>query len=225
MDRRIIKAGLTIFILGAVATVAGLRHETRASDSKNSAMPPSSIPTFAMDNVGREGFFFVGGKYAGAPGKEEMHGAMYVEVRVPKQIRQKYPIVFFHGNGQNGAVWRQTPDNRPGWAYYLINQGYVVYMVDYPARGRSPYVPDMDGKLGIRTAQELSQIWTGPTLSGGNFPRMKCTRSGPATRRKKARWAIRSSTTSSRGRCSSFPRRRNWPFLRASRCSTRSAAR
>jgi pimeloyl-ACP methyl ester carboxylesterase len=59
-----------------------------------------------------------------------------------------------------------------GWAPYLIDQGYVVYMVDYPARGRSPYVPGVDGNLGIRTATELSQIWTGPVLSGGNFPRM-----------------------------------------------------
>jgi pimeloyl-ACP methyl ester carboxylesterase len=148
-------------------------------------MPPASIPTFSMENVGREAFFYVGGKYEGAPGKEEMHGAMYVEVMVPKQIKQKYPIVFFHGNGQDGTVWKQTPDNRPGWAYYLINQGYVVYMVDYPARGRSPYVPDMDGKLGLRTAQDLSQIWTGPTLSGGNFPRMKLYTQWPSDSPKK----------------------------------------
>ena len=67
-----------------------------------------------MENVGREAFFYVGGEYAGPPGKEEMHGAMYVEVMVPKQIKQKYPIVFFHGNGQDGTVWKQTPDNRPG---------------------------------------------------------------------------------------------------------------
>ena len=82
--------------------------------------------------------FYVGGKYVGAPGKEYMDGAMYVELWVPKQVRQPYPIVMFHGNGQTGAVWQQTPDGRPGWAYYLIDQGYVVYMVDYPARGRSP---------------------------------------------------------------------------------------
>ena len=53
----------------------------------------------------------------------------------------------FHGNGQSGAVFQQTPDGRPGWAHYLMNQGYVVYMVDYPARGRSPYVPGHDGDL------------------------------------------------------------------------------
>ena len=171
MNRRIVKAGLAILFIAMLAAVAGIRRGAHAADSKNSAMPPALIPTFSMENVGREAFFYVGGEYAGAPGKEEMHGAMYVEVMVPKQIRQKYPIVFFHGNGQDGTVWKQTPDGRPGWAYYLINQGYVVYMVDYPARGRSPYVPDMDGKLGLRTALELEQIWTGPVPSGGEFPR------------------------------------------------------
>ena len=46
-----------------------------------------------------------------------------------------------------------------GWAYHLLEQGYVVYMVDYPARGRSAYVPlpgpdgktPIDGNLNIRT--------------------------------------------------------------------------
>jgi len=185
MNRKTVKIGLAILFLAAVAAVAGLRRGTQASDSKNSAMPPASIPTFSTENIAREAFFYVGGKYEGAPGKEEMHGAMYVEVMVPKQIKQKYPVVFFHGNGQTGTIWKQTPDNRPGWAYYMINQGYVVYMVDYPARGRSAYVPDMDGKLGLRTAQELSQIWTGPTLSGGNFPRMKLYTQWPSDSPKK----------------------------------------
>src|SRR4029077_9556804 len=173
MNRRIVNAGLAILSVTALATVADLRPGAKAGDSKNSAMPPSSIPTFSMENVGGEAFFYVGGEYAGPAGKEVMHGAMYVEVMVPKQIKQKYPVVFFHGNGQTGTVWKQTPDGRPGWAYYLINQGYVVYMVDYPARGRSPYVPSVDGQLGMRTATDLSQIWTGPVLSGGDFPRMK----------------------------------------------------
>jgi pimeloyl-ACP methyl ester carboxylesterase len=47
-----------------------------------------------------------------------------------------------------------------------------VYMVDYPARGRSAWVSGVDAKLDMRTATELSQIWTGPVPSGGNFPRM-----------------------------------------------------
>jgi len=142
-------------------------------DKSNLATPPSSIPTFSTENITRHGFFYAGGTYVGGPGKEIMGRAMYTEVWVPKQVRHPYPFVFFHGNGQTGAVWRQTPDGRPGWAYYLVEQGYTVYMVDYPARGRSPYVPGVDGKLAIRTALDLEQIWTAPATSAGNFPRMK----------------------------------------------------
>jgi pimeloyl-ACP methyl ester carboxylesterase len=85
--------------------------------------------------------------------------------------------VLFHGNGQTGVDWQQTPDGRAGWAYYLVKQGYVVYMVDYPARGRSAYVPvagpdgktPIDGTLGIRTALELERIWTN-VRQRGDFP-------------------------------------------------------
>src|SRR5882672_5523158 len=156
MNSTTLKATLAVAILGLAALFLGVPHGTHAQkENSSSAMPPASIPTFSTENLGREAFFYVGGQYTGPAGKEVMHGSMYVEVMVPKQIRQKYPIVFFHGNGQTGTVWKQSPDGRPGWAYYLTNQGYVVYMVDYPARGRSPYVPDMDGKLGLRTALEL----------------------------------------------------------------------
>jgi pimeloyl-ACP methyl ester carboxylesterase len=174
MRLRNLKLWLAALLAVGIAVLTGSQLGARAADSKNaSALPPASIPTFPTDNLGRQGFFYVGGSYVGPPGKEVMHGAMYVEVWVPKKIRQKYPIVFFHGNGQTGTVWRQTPDGRPGWAYYLIDQGYVVYMLDYPARGRSAYVPDVDGKLGIRTALQLEQIWTAPATSGGDFPRRK----------------------------------------------------
>jgi pimeloyl-ACP methyl ester carboxylesterase len=140
------------------------------------AVPPKAIPTFSTENIARKGFFYAGGKYWGDRGKDVMRGAMYTEVWVPKQIRQAEPIVFFHGNGQTGVDWQQTPDGRPGWAYYLVQQGYVVYMVDYPARGRSAYVPlpgpdgkPIDGALGIRTALELERIWTN-ARERGDFP-------------------------------------------------------
>ena len=169
MRFRIVKTGLTLLFVAALAMVA---DQPLGAQARPSAMPPPSIPTFSTANVAREAYFYVGGEYAGPPDKRVMHGSMYVEVMVPKKITQKYPIVFFHGNGQTGAVWKQTPDGRPGWAYYLINHGYVVYMVDYPARGRSPYVPSIDGPLRIRTAQDLEHIWTAPVPSGGDFPRM-----------------------------------------------------
>ena len=141
------------------------------------AMPPKTIPTFSTDAIARKGFFYAGGKYWGEAGREIMRGAMYTEVLVPRQVRQPNPIVLFHGNGQTGVDWLQTPDGRAGWAYYLVQQGYVVYMVDYPARGRSAYVPvagpdgktPIDGNLSIRTGLELERIWTN-ARERGDFP-------------------------------------------------------
>ena len=122
--------------------------------------PSAAIPTVSTASLGRIGHFYVGGEYAGDAGKEVMHGAMYVEVLVPRRIRHAQPIVFLHGAGQTGVDWLQTPDGKPGWAHFFVQQGYVVYVTDQPGRGRSAYVPDIDGPLTIRTAPQLSQLWT-----------------------------------------------------------------
>jgi pimeloyl-ACP methyl ester carboxylesterase len=140
-------------------------------------MPGKAIPTFSTDGIARKGFVFAGGSYWGAQNQQVMRGAMYTEVWVPRQVRSPYPVIFFHANGQTGVQWQQTPDNRAGWAYRMVEQGYVVYMVDYPARGRSAYVPlpgpdgktPIDGGLNIRTALELERIWTN-ARERGDFP-------------------------------------------------------
>jgi len=144
------------------------------AQSRPTGAPPASIHTFSTEDIASTGFFYVGGQYVGAPGKEVMDGAEYVEVMVPKKIRHPYPIVFFHGAGQTGTDWLQTPDGRPGWAYYFTKLGYTVYMVDFPARGRSTYNPaaDGDGALTIRTALQLEQIWT-DIGAQGNWPQAK----------------------------------------------------
>jgi pimeloyl-ACP methyl ester carboxylesterase len=147
------------------------------AESNSRAMPPKTIPTFSTENFARKGFYFAGGSYWGEQGSQVMRGAMYTEVWVPRQIRHPNPIVLFHANGQTGVIWQQTPDGRAGWAYRLVEQGFVVYMVDYPARGRSAYVPVMaadgkapvDGTLGIRTALDLERIWTN-ARERGDFP-------------------------------------------------------
>ena len=141
------------------------------------ATPGKTIPTFSTERIARKGFLFAGGSYWGEAGRQVMRGAMYTEVWVPRQVRSQYPIVLFHANGQTGVQWQQTPDGRPGWAYRLVEAGYVVYMVDYPARGRSAYVPlpgpdgktPIDGNLNIRTALELERIWTN-ARERGDFP-------------------------------------------------------
>ena len=150
---------------------------TSSGEATSKAMPGKAIPTFSTENIARKGFLFAGGSYWGEQGKQVMRGAMYTEVWVPRQVRSQYPVIFFHANGQTGVQWQQTPDNRPGWAYRLVEQGYVVYMVDYPARGRSAYVPlpgpdgktPVDGNLNIRTALDLERIWTN-AREKGDFP-------------------------------------------------------
>src|SRR5215471_14683284 len=126
------------------------------------AIPLKSVPTFATANIGRQGHFYVGGKWVGEPGKEYMRGAMYVEVWVPKEIRYKYPIVFVQsGGGQTNVALLQTPDGRPGWAYDFVNRGYTVYMLDLPGRGRSAYVPGVDGELAPpRTGSLMEEVWS-----------------------------------------------------------------
>jgi len=148
-----------------------------AGENVSRARPPNAIPTFSTDTLARKGFFFAGGSYWGEPGQQVMRGAMYTEIWVPKQVRHAEPIVLFHANGQTGVQWQQTPDGRPGWAYRLVDQGYVVNMLDYPAMGRSAYVPlpgpdgktPIDGNLGIRTALDLERIWTN-VRERGDFP-------------------------------------------------------
>ena len=160
---------LSVLVIATFGVCSGARAQGRSAGA-----PPTSIHTFSTESIVSTGFFYVGGKYVGAPGNEVMDGAEYVEVMVPKKIRHPYPIVLFHGAGQTGTNWLQTPDGRAGWAYYFVKRGYTVYMVDYPARGRSPYNPnpDGDGALTTRTALQLEQIWT-DIGEQGNWPQAK----------------------------------------------------
>ena len=138
-------------ILAVLAILAGLCVDAFAQSPAVRATPNSKIPTVSLTNVARQGFYYAGGKYVGELGDDKestMGGAMYVEVMVPEQIRSPYPIVFLHGAGQTGVDWLITPDGRPGWAYNFLDMGYVVYLQDFPTRGRSQYVPGVDGTPG-----------------------------------------------------------------------------
>jgi pimeloyl-ACP methyl ester carboxylesterase len=107
-----------------------------------------------------------------------MRGAMYVEVWVPKKIRHPYPILFVQaGGGQTDIALLQTPDGRPGWAYDFVNQGYTIYMMDFPGRGRSAFVPGLDGEMTPpRTGALMEEVWTGghpPTNPQRSWPQSK----------------------------------------------------
>jgi len=114
---------------------------------------PPNLPVPAVDQsaVAQRGYFYVGGKYVGEPGNEIMRGQAYVEVLAPKDVRRPYPLVLIHGAAQTATNWMGTPDGRKGWAEYFVEQGYVVYMIDQPMRGRSAAHPG-DGPTRMFTA-------------------------------------------------------------------------
>jgi pimeloyl-ACP methyl ester carboxylesterase len=71
-----------------------------------------------------------------------------------------------HGGGGQGLDWLGTPDGRPGWARYLVEEGYAVYVVDRPGHGRSSYHPDVLGPMGPPFTYELARFLFMPPGEG-----------------------------------------------------------
>jgi pimeloyl-ACP methyl ester carboxylesterase len=122
------------------------------------------LPAFGQHTLSTRDYFYIGGAYTDPPANRVMAGQMYVEVLRPQRVVQKYPLVLIHGAGQTATNWMGTPDGRAGWADYFLEQGYVVYLVDQPARGRSPWHPSVNGPLQMRPPSWVSQRFTAPEI-------------------------------------------------------------
>jgi pimeloyl-ACP methyl ester carboxylesterase len=136
------------------------------------AEPPKlPVPAVEQSAVALRGYFYVGGKYVGEPGQEIMDGQTYVEVLAPKDVRRPYPLVLIHGAAQTATNWMGTPDGRKGWAEYFVEQGYIVYMIDQPMRGRSAWHP-ADGATRMFTAKREQFQFTA-VETDGDWPQAK----------------------------------------------------
>jgi pimeloyl-ACP methyl ester carboxylesterase len=144
---------------------------TLATTTARAEPPKLPVPAVDQSAVAQRGYFYVGGKYVGEPGKEIMQGQIYVEVLAPKDVRRPYPLVLIHGAAQTATNWMGTPDGRKGWAEYFVEQGYVVYMIDQPMRGRSAYHPG-DGATRMFTAKQEQFQFTA-IETDGNWPQAK----------------------------------------------------
>src|SRR5947209_112520 len=133
--------------------------------------PKLPVPAIDQSAVGARGYFYVGGRYVGEPGKEIMAGQIYVEVIAPKAVKRPYPLVLIHGAAQTATNWMNTPDGRKGWADYFVEQGYVVYMIDQPSRGRSAWHPG-DGATRMFTAHQEEFQFTAIAVAG-TWPQAK----------------------------------------------------
>src|SRR5215467_4279262 len=158
----------TIGIAVAAACMALL-----GSPAARSEPPKLPVPTVDQSAIAARGYFYVGGHYAptNEPGKDLMQGQIYVEVLAPKDVRRPYPLVLIHGAAQTATNWMGTPDGRKGWAEYFVEQGYVVYMIDQPMRGRSAWHP-VDGATRMFSAQQEEFQFTASEVVG-TWPQAK----------------------------------------------------
>src|SRR5260370_19412333 len=126
-EENLMKKKITIPALLALAFVLLTSQFGVSADDEAYSVPLKTVPTFSTANIGRQGHFYVGGKWVGELGKQRMRGAMFVEVWVPKKIRHPYPILFVQaGGGQTTIGLLQTPDCRPGWTYNFVNPGHTI---------------------------------------------------------------------------------------------------
>ncbi|CAF4189724.1 unnamed protein product [Adineta steineri] len=108
-------------------------------------------------------YFYVGGEYVYDTSSQGfvMTGQMYVEhLTSPYGIQQPYPLVLMHGNAMTGTNWLNTPDGRPGWASYFLQQGYDIYIIDQPARGRSIWLPNSNMTVKTYSANMMEKRFT-----------------------------------------------------------------
>ncbi len=158
-------------VLAAAGLAALLAGCAGTGPAGKSAIVPAGVPAIES-NVARQGYFYAGGRYVGEPGREVMTGQMYVEVWVPRVVRQPHPLVFFHGASSTGTTWMQTPDGRRGWAHYFVDQGYIVYITDQPARGRSIYDAQHQGRQ-IRSLASSTERNNTAAAELGSWPQAK----------------------------------------------------
>src|SRR5688572_14801581 len=97
---------------------------------------------------------------------------MYVEYMIPSVVRHPFPVVLVHGGGGQGTDWMGTPDGRPGWFQYLVQEGFKVYVVDRPGHGRSPLHPDLHGGFAGQAAvlENIAGRFTPPSANPAQTP-------------------------------------------------------
>jgi pimeloyl-ACP methyl ester carboxylesterase len=131
--------------------------------------PPAQPPAESAPVTSRRGHFWVGAEPE--PGADAPRGQMFVYWEAPVEVTKPYPIVLVHGGGGQGLDYLGTPDGRPGWSTLLVEQGWVVYVVDRPGHGRSPYIPESLGPMGPPLPIEvLTGIFVPPTAGPAAMP-------------------------------------------------------
>lgn len=128
--------------------------ETAAGDVTPAALPAefAHYPVRAV----RRGHFWIPGERVESERGTVQRAPLFVEWEAPEEITRPYPLVLVHGGGGQITDWRGTPDGRPGWSDKFVDAGYLVYLVDRPAHGRSWAHPDVVGTPGAQFSYEMA---------------------------------------------------------------------
>jgi pimeloyl-ACP methyl ester carboxylesterase len=113
-------------------------------------------------SIADQGIFYVGGDYVQTGAGRISGGHMHVQYQIPARQTQPYPVVMIHGGGQTGVNFLGTPDGRRGWADFFVANGYAVYVVDQPGRGRSGFISKLYGASAGRSAEAIAERFTAP---------------------------------------------------------------
>ena len=123
-------------------------------------------------NIAEQGYFWVGVQKKVVGENTFAHNAMGVFYQKPVDRKQQ-SVVMVHGGGGQGLDFMSTPDGRPGWAQYFLQQGYDVYVVDRPGMGRSPYNPLTDGDFLPSPPYEMMQAMMLQPETANQYPQAK----------------------------------------------------
>ncbi|KAG8530173.1 uncharacterized protein KY384_005656 [Bacidia gigantensis] len=130
-----------VLLLACVCCYATPTDNTLLQDRNDAPALDSLIGEGAnQEALAQRTFFYNGGSYVynETIGGTISVGKQYVEKLTPScGVKQKHPIVFFHGGGDTGVQWLNKPDGGQGWASYFLKKGYEVYIVDIWSVGRS----------------------------------------------------------------------------------------
>jgi len=113
-------------------------------------------------SIARQGYLFTGGKYSNDNNPRAMSGQLYVEFQIPSRQTHRWPIVMIHGGGQTGTNFTGTPDGREGWSQFFLRQGYAVYVVDQPGRGRAAYEAERYGPMTRLDLENIQRRFVAP---------------------------------------------------------------
>lgn len=106
------------------------------------------------------GSFMFGGEVSSFENGDTFHGDHgYAQYYIPKDARN-FPLIMWHGLGQSGKTWESTPDGREGYQSIFTRNGWPVYIIDQPRRGRAGYTQTKhDDSAAVPTTAREGGVW------------------------------------------------------------------